>query len=114
MADCCKDGNKCSVSIKGADLLDRMRKCRNHTLKKNLFYSLAVIGQVSHPYKAAQSTLVIIQRHKRKGNEFTSWFGKGVFGYYDGLFRKQNRHSTKSCRKICEIVREIDDLVYIR
>lgn len=56
-------------------------------------------GQVSHPYKGAQSTLVIIQHRKGKGHEFTSWFEKGVLGYYDGLFQEQTRHSPKSCQK---------------
>lgn len=86
-ADCCEDGNECLVSKKGEDFLNRLMKCRNHTFKKNLFYFLAMRGQVSHPYKAAQSALVVIQRRKGKGHEFTRWFGKGVFGYYDGLFR---------------------------
>jgi len=40
--------------MKGEDFLNRLSKCRNHTVKKNLFYFLAVIGQVSQPYKAAQ------------------------------------------------------------
>ena len=73
--------------MEGEDFLNRQIKCRNHAFKKNLFYFLAVRGQVSHPYKAAESTLVVIQRRKGKGHEFKSCFRKGVLGHYDGLFR---------------------------
>jgi hypothetical protein len=58
--------------MKGEYFLNRLSNCQYHTFKKDLFYCLEVRGQVSHPYKAAQSTLVIIQRRKGKEHEFAS------------------------------------------